>query len=129
MSRHKTRRAADIDITPLIDVLFMLIIFFVLTASFVQGKIEVELPAGTGESSSIEGAITVSVKKDGAVSWAGKNVTKNELASLARDAKGRDILLAGDRDAPYGVVAEVLSILRREGVTSAGLLMQGGDEN
>ena len=39
--RSGRRRGADVDITPLIDVLFMLIIFFVLTAAFVQGAIEI----------------------------------------------------------------------------------------
>ena len=42
----KTRGSAEIDITPLIDMLFMLIIFFVLTASFVQGKLEREAASG-----------------------------------------------------------------------------------
>ena len=126
MRRRKARRTADLDITPLIDVLFMLIIFFVLMASFVQGKLDVELPSGQGRSLNAERAIIVTVEKNGAISWAGKSVTKNEVAALARGSKSREILLAGDREASYGTVTEILSILRKEGITSAGLLMQGG---
>ncbi len=126
MRRRKARRTADLDITPLIDVLFMLIIFFVLMASFVQGKLDVELPSGQGRSLNAERAIIVTVEKNGAISWAGKSVTKDEVAALARRSKSREILLAGDREASYGTVTEILSILRKEGITSAGLLMQGG---
>ena len=59
MRRRKTRGSAEIDITPLIDMLFMLIIFFVLTASFVQGKLDVKLPQGEGDSSDTRGAVVL----------------------------------------------------------------------
>lgn len=125
MRRRSSRSAANIDITPLIDVLFMLIIFFVLMASFVQGKIDVQLPDGSGKSSDLNGAVTVTIKSDGAVAWDGRDVADSELTGLARSVSGRGVLVAGDKGASYGRVAKVLSILRREGVTSAGLLMQG----
>ena len=125
--RRKSRRFADIDITPLIDVLFMLIIFFVLTASFIQGKLDVDLPTGESETSEMKNALTVTVEKDGTIFWEGIKVTKEEIPELARGSREREIIIAGDKNAPYGRVAEVLSILRKEGVTSAGLLMEGGN--
>lgn len=125
MKKRRSRRTADIDITPLIDVLFMLIIFFVLTASFVQGRIEVDLPSGEGTPME-EQSVTLSVQKDGTILWDGAPVAKDEIADLAKGAAGREIMIAGDKEAPYGVVAEVLDILRRAGAGSAGLLMQGG---
>lgn len=128
MRRNKRKRTSDIDITPLIDVLFMLIIFFVLTASFIQGKIEVELPTGKGQSKSMEKAITVTVEKNGHISWNGKIISKEEMSILARESSDREILIAGDRETPYGTIAEILSILKNEGITSTGLLMQGGDK-
>lgn len=106
----------------------MLIIFFVLTASFIQGKLDVELPPGEGTVSDAKKALTLTVEKDGALFWDGTKVTKDEVAGLAKSARGREILIAGDKDAPYGKVAEVLSILRNEGVASAGLLMGGSEK-
>ena len=126
--RRRTRRCADVDITPLIDVLFMLIIFFVLTASFIQGSLDVELPVGEGAASDAKKALTLTVEKDGALFWDGTKVTKDEVAGLAKSARGREILIAGDKNAPYGKVAEVLSILRNEGIASAGLLMGGSEK-
>lgn len=125
MKRRKSHRTADIDITPLIDVLFMLIIFFVLTASFVQGKLDIELPSGEGISSDMKDSITVTVDKNGEIFWAGQRTAKDDIAGLARSANGREILIAGDANASYGTVAEVLSILRKEGISSAGLIMKG----
>ncbi len=124
MSRKNKRRSADFDITPLLDVTFMLIIFFVLTASFIQGNISVALPSGEGASTETKGSVTVTIDEGGGVLWNGKSVSGDELRVLARAAKG-EVLVAGDKKASYGTVAEVLSLLREEDVTSAGLLMQG----
>ena len=101
MRKRGSRRAADIDITPLIDVLFLLILFFVLMASFVQGKIDVQLPDGSGKSSDLKGAVTVTIKSDGAVAWDGRDVADSELTGLARSVSGRDVLVAGDKGASY----------------------------
>ncbi|MDI9388028.1 MAG: biopolymer transporter ExbD [Synergistota bacterium] len=125
-----SRRArAELDITPLIDVLFMLIIFFVLTANFLQGKIEVDLPQGETASEIGESPLLLTVRKDGVVLWDGREAASEELASLAADAavQKREVLLAGDKEAPYGAVARVLEILRREGLDLAGLALQGED--
>ena len=124
MERRRRRRSASVDITPLIDVLFMLIIFFVLTASFSRGNIEVALPSGGGTSSE-DGAVILSVEKNGRLLWNGLEITRGELAGLASRAAGREIMIAGDEEASYGNVAAILEILRKEGVGSAGLLMRG----
>lgn len=129
MRRRKTRMAADLDITPLIDVLFMLIIFFVLMSSFINGKLDVDLPAGEGKPLDKEHEIVITVEKDGRMFWAGKSIEKDDLPELARAAKTKDVLIAGDKGVSYGTVTGILSILRKEGITSAGLLMQGGDTN
>lgn len=125
MAGRRNKRHAEIDITPLIDVLFMLIIFFVLTASFVQGKLDVQLPSGEGSSVDMQGAVIVTVAADRKIFWNGREVTKEELKKLAAAANGREMLVAGDEKVPYGEVATLLSLLRKEGVTSAGLMLSG----
>lgn len=127
MRQRKTRGAAEIDITPLIDVLFMLIIFFVLMASFVQGELDVKLPRGEGSSFDAHDAVVLTVMADGRLFWNGREMSRSELVYAAEANKGREILIAGDEGVPYGTVASVLSLLRGEGVTSAGLLLAGGN--
>ncbi|MDD4159969.1 MAG: biopolymer transporter ExbD [Synergistaceae bacterium] len=127
MRKRNSRRFTDVDVTPLIDVLFMLIIFFVLTATFIQGKLDIDLPSGEGEISNTKKALTLTVEKNGTIFWEGHSVTREELPQLAKNAGDREILVAGDKNAPYGRVAEVLSLLREAGITSAGLLMEQGN--
>ena len=127
MKKRSSRSSLNLDITPLIDVLFMLIIFFVLTATFIQGKLDVDLPSADGETPEMKNTLTVTVEKNGTIFWEGLKVTKEDIPELAKNSKKREIIIAGDKNAPYGSVAEVLSILRKEGVTSAGLLMEGGN--
>lgn len=103
----------------------MLIIFFVLTASFVQGRLDVDLPNGAGRSAEAQGAVVVTLEADKRIYWQGRPVTRAELPALSASVKGREVLVAGDRSVPYGDVAELLALLRNEGVSSAGLMLAG----
>ena len=128
MTRRVRRQGAEIDITPLIDVLFMLIIFFVLTTAFVQGAADVDLPDGSAPPISDRNPVVVTVTKGSGLLWAGEMVSRDELparVSAVLESSG-DILIAGDRDAPYGEVAELLDELRGFGVRSVGLAFEGG---
>jgi biopolymer transport protein ExbD len=129
MRRRGRRDAAGIDITPLIDVLFMLIIFFVLTTAFVQGSIVIDLPTGDPPPISEKNPIVLTVTKEGNFLWAGEPGSRDRLAALAVEARARseDVLVAGDRDARYGDVAELLDELRRAGVDGVGIAFEGGE--
>lgn len=115
------------DLTPLIDVLFMLIIFFVLTAAFVRGEVDVQLPEGKGTPVSAV-PVVIAVRQDGSISWAGESMAPDAVIVQAREAflQGQSILLAGDRSVPYGVVASLLDRLRAAGVQEVSLAL-GGD--
>jgi len=127
--RRGGRRSINLDITPLIDVLFMFIIFFVLTAAFVQGSADVVLPRGEPPALSEKQPIVLTITKDSEILWAGEKLSVDDLipriaAAVAEDS---DILIAGDRDARYGDVAELMDILRGQGVESVGLAFEGGN--
>ncbi|MDI3500124.1 MAG: biopolymer transport protein TolR [Synergistaceae bacterium] len=125
--RHSTkRRGPDVDLTPLVDTLFMLILFFVLTAAFVQGRIDVNLPQVSG--SSIAGTPNVIVvQKDGSLLWNGKPARLEEVSNLARSAsdEGQPILIAGDEETNYGAVVSVLDSLQRVGIENVSLAVGG----
>ncbi|MDR1378226.1 MAG: biopolymer transporter ExbD [Synergistaceae bacterium] len=127
--RGRKRKAVELDITSLIDVLFMLIIFFVITTAFVQGSVNVSLPSGTPPPLSDREQIVLTITKDSEILWAGERLASEDLAQrvMAALAESADILLAGDRDARYGNVAELMDQLRRQGVPSVGLAFEGGN--
>jgi biopolymer transport protein ExbD len=120
------RRVADVDITPLIDVLFMLIIFFVLTTAFVQGSLDVDLPKGMPRPLAARNPIILTMGGDASLTWAGKSISRAELAPLVSEAVANsdDILIAGDVAARYGDVAELLNTLRGMGVDQVGLAFE-----
>lgn len=125
MSRK--RMQPDLDLTPLIDVLFMLILFFVMTASLLQGQISVRLPSGEGTA--LQGQpVILEILANGSFRYDGKEVDRVELIARARqdDRTGRDIVVAADRTVPYGRVTSLLEALRLEGVQDVGLALEGG---
>jgi biopolymer transport protein ExbD len=125
MRRHIERREADIDITPLIDILFMLIIFFVLAASFSRGRVPVDLPRGEGEAGEGKSPIVVTLTRDGSVFWDGRPAVSGDFPRLAgKIAASADILLAGDRGVSYGAVAELLGVLKDAGIERVGLALE-----
>jgi len=123
---RRRRNSPEVDITPLMDVMFMLIIFFVLTTSFSRGEILVNLPEGQG--SRMEGEITVlNIGADGKLLINGEEVISSDLAGIAIESEqsGRKFVIAGDKAAPYGVIASILELLQKEGVTTATLAIEG----
>ncbi|MCL1875928.1 MAG: biopolymer transporter ExbD [Synergistaceae bacterium] len=118
--------STDVDITPLLDVMFMLIIFFVITTSFSRGEISVNLPGGQGNR--MEGEITVlNVAVDGKLFINGMEVVSADLADIAQESEksGRKFVIAGDEAAPYGVIANILELLRAKGISTATLAIEG----
>jgi len=108
------------------DVMFMLIIFFIVTTSFSRGEISVTLPGGQGDK--MEGEITVlNVEANGRLLIDGKEVRSSDLAGIAiiSEQSGRKFVIAGDKTAPYGVIANILELLRIEGVSTATLAIEG----
>jgi biopolymer transport protein ExbD len=123
----RKRLQPDLDLTPLIDVLFMLILFFVMTASLLQGQISVRLPAGQGAPIGGRPAV-IEILQDGRIRFEGSWVSREETAALALEAgkSGRELILAADRNVPYGSVASILETLRKSGVQDVGLALEGG---
>ena len=108
----------QIDLTQLIDCMFMLIIFFVLTMSFSKPVLEVMLPqAAHGEVSRERNDLLLSVKKDGSL-WLGSESTTLEGLSAALDAAPeRTLNIYMDREAPFAKFVEVMDLakVKREG--------------
>jgi biopolymer transport protein TolR len=123
----RKRLQPDLDLTPLIDVLFMLILFFVLSASLLQGQISVRLPSGQGNA--LRGRpVVLEIRPDGKLRYDGKEVDAPTAIERARreTSGGRELVIAADRVVPYGRVAAILESLRSAGVTDVGLALEGG---
>lgn len=118
------RRRAEVMMAPLIDCVFLLLMFYAVTAQFVSDeRLKLKLPeAKTAEAPGTEVAdrsSVVVVAADGTVWIEEKLVPEGELEGKIRqmvaEAPERAIILRGDRDADYGVVVHVLDIARSVG--------------
>jgi len=109
----------QIDIAPLIDIVFQLLIFFMLTSSFVvQPGIKVKLPkAVTSEAVKFEN-VEVIVSGENIVYLNGKVVTTKELKKMLKQIaqKGQAILIKSDRRAALGRVVEIWDMCREAGI-------------
>lgn len=120
---------SDINITPLVDVMLVLLIVFMITAPMMIQGVDVNLPrATTAPLKPPEEMLTVRVTKDGTV-WIDKRKTPlDELAPvMAKVLEARtikDVLLTADRELPYETVMRVISRLKKAGVNRIGMVTQ-----
>lgn len=124
--RKKTGGDGDLDITPMIDVTFLLLIFFMVASTMKPAGEEQLAPAKHGEGVNPESMIQISVLappgegQTPIVKFDGSQVTLEEVTGLVRErAEGAnyEVLLRADRDVPNGYLAEVYAACREvEGI-------------
>jgi biopolymer transport protein TolR len=121
----------EINVTPLVDVMLVLLIIFMVTAPMIQQGVEVNLPEVKAQAvKAEEQKLVLSVKADRTL-WLGTDdkparVTlaelEDKLRSNARVVRDRELYLMADRSLPYGYVVEVMATVQRAGVTNLGMI-------
>jgi len=119
---------SEINVTPLVDVMLVLLIIFMITAPMLTQGLTVELPGAEGknfEQAATEPS-TIAITRQGAVYVDKVSVGSRDLElTLGSALRGRNIkraLLEADRSVPYGKVVEVLDIMNRAGVEQLGMV-------
>ncbi|MEE9218675.1 MAG: biopolymer transporter ExbD [Acidobacteriota bacterium] len=122
--RERPGPQVSIDLSPLIDVVFLLLIFFAATTTFLQGSsLELELPESTSaEESQVgggAGVITIGLAADGMIQFQAEVTTLERLEEQLRQALRANsdaaVVLRADREARHGQVVAVLDAVRRSG--------------
>jgi len=116
--------SVSIEMTPLIDMVFLLLIFFLVATSFNQAEREMQIALPFAKSSGPISAslreIIVNVDVDGALIVAGRTIATDDLTQLVKEAVARNpdqkVSIRGDRGASYGVVMNVLDICKHAGI-------------
>jgi biopolymer transport protein TolR len=117
---------ADINVTPFVDVVLVLLIIFMVTAPFLQGGLEIDLPKVASRGLDVHEGLIVSVRADRTVA-VGNDIVPFERFedALTRAGAGhRPVFLKADRGVPYGMIVEMISRMRRSGVSSLGLVTE-----
>ena len=120
---------SEINVTPLVDVMLVLLVIFMVTAPMLQQGIQVELPKT--EKAGMEPAASpfiLSVSKEGNVLLEKTEIPMNELKSklkaIFKNRKNKQVYIQGDAGSSYGRVAEVIAEVQASGVTSVGLITE-----
>ncbi len=125
--RGKRRGMSEINVTPLVDVMLVLLIIFMVTAPMLTTSVNVNLPAAnSGSSTSVEKPIVVSIQEDGKVYLGNQETSLEELPELLQQATNSDktkvIQLRGDGSLEYGKLMKVMDNMRAAGFTSVALI-------
>ena len=121
---------ADINVTPLVDVMLVLLIIFMVTAPMLHQGVAVALPktATTNLPSSIEDPIILSITREGLYyineSPVARGLLKERLGAFLRTRKDRTVFLKADRALSYGTVVETLDVLNRMGIENLGMITE-----
>ena len=121
---------SDINITPLVDVMLVLLIIFMITAPMLHQGIEVALPKSEAPAIPTRAAdpIVLSINRDGLIYLKEQPVHPTNLIEVLTPVlRGRaeeTVFLKGDRDVPYGRVIEVLDTLHRGGIVKVGMVTE-----
>ena len=122
---------AQINMTPLVDVMLVLLIIFMIAAPMLHQGIEVNLPEADAETLPlrVDDPLVLSMNAQGLVFVQNKPIHPSQLIErlipLLTARGDKSVFLKGDRDLPYGKVIEVLDILHRGGITQIGLVTEG----
>ena len=127
MSRTRKRRMMNqINVVPYIDVTLVLLVIFMVTAPMTNPGM-VELPK-VGEALKQSGdPIVVTVQKEGAVLLDGKEMQRDDMLAMVRQRlaeANKPVVVAADKETPYGEVVAVMDLLKQAQVSQVGLLFQ-----
>ena len=117
---------AEINVTPLVDVVLVLLIIFMVTAPFLQGGLEIDLPRVATRGLDVREGLIVSVRADRTVAVGDVVVPEARFEdALARaGASRRPVFLKADRGVSYGMVVELIARMRRAGISALGLVTE-----
>jgi biopolymer transport protein ExbD len=122
---------AEINVTPLVDIMLVLLIIFMLTANLIARQaIEIDLPRATQATAAKPKALAISLTRDGSLVLHDHAVTSDELRAAVRAAVASDpttqVIIAGDKAVSHGRVVWVLDLVKSLGVTSFAIQVDPG---
>src|SRR3954451_7095254 len=127
--RGRYRPLAEINVTPLVDVMLVLLIIFMVTAPLMTSGVSVDLPKTNAQPlNSDSEPLTVTIRADGTIFLQDQGVDLTDLVTklqaIAKNNPERRIFVRGDKDLAYGRIMEVMSTITNGGFTKVALLAE-----
>ena len=124
---------AEINVTPLVDVVLVLLIIFMVTAPLMQRGIDIDLPRTVSQTAKQEERIVVSINKEGEIYIGDVKIPVEDLSDhirrrAASSENQQAIFLRGDKELRYEIVMQVMDEMKRSGVPTIGLVTEPAPE-
>ncbi|ABC80437.1 protein TolR [Anaeromyxobacter sp. Red801] len=127
----------EINVTPLVDVMLVLLIIFMVTAPLIQQGVEVNLPDARAKAvEAQEQKLVLSIKSDKSL-WLGTtedaahvpyDELEDKLRANSRAQKEHELYLMADKTLPYGFVVDVMATVQRAGIVNVGMITNPAPE-
>lgn len=127
MRSNRDRTAlSEINVTPFVDVMLVLLVIFMVTAPLLQQGIDVNLPKAKGRDLPPEERITLIIKKNGAIYMNENPVSVGEMRRKleAISKLNPNVFLKADKDVSYGFVVEIMSEIKEAGIEKLGMITE-----
>lgn len=120
---------SDINVTPLVDVMLVLLIIFMVTAPMMMQGVEVNLPQTTTKKiKTREDPLILTVNKKREIyledHQMGLDDLETKLKTIFKYRRGEEVLLRADKEIPYGFVIKVIAGVKRAGIVNLGLITE-----
>jgi len=132
-SQQGSATISQINVTPLVDVMLVLLVIFMVTAPIIQQGVQVNLPqTQAGAIPGKEEQLVVSINRNGRVFLNDTGMTPAELGQKLRAIRGikadKEVYLRADQDVRYGVVMRVVAEIKQAGIEKVGMVTRPQEE-
>jgi biopolymer transport protein TolR len=131
--RSENRAMSDINVTPLVDVILVLLIIFMVTAPMMQQGIDVDLPQTTSkpmETQEERLVITINAKREVLINQEKVDplLLRRRLQRLTAGKLNKEVFLRADRSVPYGFVVQTMAEIKNAGIEKLGMVTEPLEE-
>jgi biopolymer transport protein ExbD/biopolymer transport protein TolR len=133
MLRPGRQPLAEINVTPLVDVVLVLLIIFMVTAPVLQSGIDVSVPRTRTVKQITEERMVITINKDQRVFLGNDAININEIGSKLRqkirDPRNQAVFVRADENVPFGAFATVMDAVKQSGITNVSIVTQPLEQN
>ncbi|PIE01627.1 MAG: protein TolR [Acidobacteria bacterium] len=126
--RGPSSNMSEINVTPLVDVMLVLLIVFMISAPLLQSGVDVDLPVGNFETEVNENNLILSIDAEGkhylGETYLQPGIIIEKVKAAVATSKNKTVYIRGDKNLRYGQVMEFLEHLRKGGIEQVSLVME-----
>jgi biopolymer transport protein ExbD len=125
-AQENDEEITGINVTPLVDIVLVLLIIFMVTANFiVRETVEVDLPRAANGGETVQGLVNVVLDKEGKLFFDGTEVSEADLSAKVAEQVARDkdtrAIISADQSLPYGRVMRLIDVVKGQGIAKFAL--------